>query len=283
MDDIIAFAELEDSIENPVRTYSSGMRLRLGFAVAVHAAPAVLLIDEVLSVGDLAFQQKCLARIRRFKEEGCAIVLITHDLEQVKTLCDKALWLRHGECVAFGDPDPLIGDYKAEMQLETKRRAPGNVETQFTANGVALRMHENRYGSLEAQIRDVRILGAGGERADQLKAGEALHLEIQVYAPSVIGKLHACVSLGRATQGDILDLNTDTDLVAIENVQGETQLELWLDRLDLAAGEYEVSVGLFDADWRYAYDYHSRAYRFEITDTVKASGTLAPPRRWIVR
>jgi len=103
-DSIVAFAELQQSIDSPLRTYSSGMQMRLAFAVAIHTEPEILLIDEVLAVGDLAFQRKCLQRIARFKAEGCTILLVSHDATLIQQLCDEVLWLRGGRLVAHGDP-----------------------------------------------------------------------------------------------------------------------------------------------------------------------------------
>lgn len=111
LDAIVAFAELESFIDNPLRTYSSGMQMRLGFAVAIHTEADVLLIDEVLSVGDHSFQRKCLERIARFKAQGRTIVLVSHDLNMVREFCDDALWLNSGLVMLRGRPDLVIGKY----------------------------------------------------------------------------------------------------------------------------------------------------------------------------
>lgn len=106
-DSIVSFAEIEEFLDNPLRTYSTGMQLRLAFAVASHIDPEVLLIDEVLAVGDLRFQQKCMERIARFKEKGCTGLLVSHAPEQVQQLCDEAIWLHEGKLVAHG-PSPEV-------------------------------------------------------------------------------------------------------------------------------------------------------------------------------
>jgi lipopolysaccharide transport system ATP-binding protein len=116
---IVDFAELERFIDNPVRTYSTGMMMRLAFSVAVHSDPQILLVDEFLSVGDLSFQAKCLNRIAEMKAEGCAIVLVSHDVNQVERLCDRALWLKHGTVVAYGEPMLVAGQYTTEMRSQT--------------------------------------------------------------------------------------------------------------------------------------------------------------------
>jgi len=122
-DSIVDFAELEEFIDSPLRTYSTGMQMRLGFAVAAHTEPKILLIDEMLSVGDMAFQSKCMQRISQFKAEGCAIILVSHDVASIQQLCDEALWLRQGRLVAQGDPEVVVGQYLAEMSTETQRHA----------------------------------------------------------------------------------------------------------------------------------------------------------------
>jgi lipopolysaccharide transport system ATP-binding protein len=124
-DEIVSFAELEDFIDSPLRTYSTGMVLRLAFAVAAHIDPEILLIDEVLRVGDLAFQEKCLARIRQFKSSGCTILLVSHDTDIMGQLCDEVLWLRSGRLAAYGPAEPITRDYVSEMSGELAP-APGS-------------------------------------------------------------------------------------------------------------------------------------------------------------
>jgi lipopolysaccharide transport system ATP-binding protein len=116
LDSIIAFAEVEDAIDNPIRTFSSGMQMRLAFALSVHSAPDVLLIDEVLSVGDVAFQAKCLDRIAQIKASGCAILLVSHDMPTVVDFCDHALWLDGGRLVAQGPAAEVTRQYISHMQ-----------------------------------------------------------------------------------------------------------------------------------------------------------------------
>ncbi len=111
MEEIVAFAEIEEAIESPVRTYSTGMQMRLAFSVAVHTEPSILLIDEVLAVGDISFQQKCLARIQRFREAGCAILLVSHVGSKIEEMCDDAVWLDHGVLKAQGPARDVVRQY----------------------------------------------------------------------------------------------------------------------------------------------------------------------------
>lgn len=114
MDEIVSFAEIEEALDNPIRTYSSGMQMRLAFSVAVHTEPEVLLIDEVLSVGDIAFQRKCLDRISQFKAAGCTILVVSHVNSAIEELCDQAIWLNHGRLMAHGESIEVVRQYTAQ-------------------------------------------------------------------------------------------------------------------------------------------------------------------------
>jgi lipopolysaccharide transport system ATP-binding protein len=122
-DAIIEFAELEDFVDSPLRTFSSGMQMRLAFSIAIHSSPQILLIDEVLTVGDIAFQRKCLDRIARLKAGGCTIILVTHDVGAVEGLCEQALWLRAGRVAAYGPAEAVVGRYLAEVDIESWEHA----------------------------------------------------------------------------------------------------------------------------------------------------------------
>jgi lipopolysaccharide transport system ATP-binding protein len=115
MKEIVAFAEIEEAINNPIRTYSTGMQMRLAFSVAVHTEPDILLIDEVLAVGDLSFQQKCLERIQQFRDNGCSILLVSHVGSKIEEMCEEAIWLDHGRLRASGTARDVVASYNAFM------------------------------------------------------------------------------------------------------------------------------------------------------------------------
>ncbi len=273
-DRIVSFAELEDSIDNPVRTYSSGMQMRLGFSVAVHTDPQVLLVDEFLSVGDLAFQTKCLNRIKEIKSSGCAILLISHSPSQINELCDRAIWLKRGEVVVAGLPEVVTGQYEVEMRSETRRRTPHRPKT-LAASGLELEVNRNRFGSLEVEILDVRLTPG-----DEIRQGEALVVAIEFNAPKAIRAPRFNVGISRADDGfSCLDINTEGTGDRAE-VAGSGRATLSIKRLDLVAGRYYVNVGVFQSDWEYAYDYHWEVYPLRIDGAVGSKGVLGPPFRW---
>jgi hypothetical protein len=168
MDENVTFAGLEDAIDLPQRTYSSGMTMRLGFAIAAHVEADVLLLDEVFAVGDEAFQRKCFGKISEFKQRGGTIVFVSHDASAVERLCDRAILLRHGQLAFDGPTHDAIVRYH---RLLAEEEDPAE-------RGAGLR----EWGSGEARIEDVELLGPDGEPRAQFLAGEGAALRLQVSA-----------------------------------------------------------------------------------------------------
>ncbi|MEJ2750052.1 MAG: Wzt carbohydrate-binding domain-containing protein, partial [Anaerolineae bacterium] len=210
-DSIVAFAELEDFIDNPLRTYSTGMQMRLAFAIAAHIDPDVLLIDEVLAVGDLAFQRKCLDRIAQFRADGCTILLVSHDANQVQRLCDEVLWLQQGKIVALGEPEVVVGQYVANMADETRRRTPVAAPTLHTPSGAELQINKNRFGSLEMEITAVHLLDGQGTPVSEIKSGQSLQVEITCSAPAPIKSPIVGVTISREDGFVCIDTHTEAE------------------------------------------------------------------------
>lgn len=280
-DEIVAFAGLEKFIDNPVRTYSTGMQMRLGFAVAIHTEPDILLIDEVLAVGDLAFQQKCLERIKQFKDRGCTIMLISHDASQVKQFCDEAIWLRGGKIVAQGAPDIVVGEYVAETSSETRRRTPFTQPTVISSSGRELKVNENRFGSMEMKVKAVQLLDREGFAAGEICGGHPLSVAIEYEAMTPIAEPIFTVSVTRREDGFVCyDTSTAAQGLKLPTLEGGGQITLTIERLDLADGEYFVDVGIFEREWAYGYDYHWHVYPLRIRALRGNKGIIAPPQRW---
>lgn len=281
-DDIIAFAELDEHIDQPVRTYSSGMRLRLGFAIAVHVDPKILLIDEVLAVGDLSFQQKCIARIAQFKKQGCAIVLISHDLGQIAAMCDKVIWLDHGAVRGIGAPEEVIADYHAAMTGETRARTQADLAPRTLQNGTVLHAGQNWLGSHEATIAAVEVLDASGREITRLEVDQTVTVRVTIKARTAIDTAHLSVSLSNAEGWTVFDVNSENDATALPKIEGTLSVSLTISRLDLNPGLYRLSVGIWHAGWQYAYDLHLDAYPLEVVGGALLQGVLSPPRRWSI-
>jgi lipopolysaccharide transport system ATP-binding protein len=279
---IVDFAELQRFIESPLRAYSTGMQMRLAFAVAVHTAPEILLIDEVLAVGDASFQSKCLERIAQFKAEGCAIILVSHDTTLIQQLCDEVIWLRAGRMVAHGSPAMVVGQYLDEHSTATRRRTPMDWPTLYTRTGTELRVNENRFGSLELEITDVRLLDAAGVPATELERGDPLRVEIGYVAPQPVLAPIFGVTISREDGLICCDTSTAGASLIPPTVHGRGRISLFLERLDLEGGQYYVDVGVYEAGWEYAYDYHWHVYPLLIHAPGGHLGVLRPPHRWAI-
>jgi len=275
-DQIVKFAELEGFIDNPVRTYSTGMMMRLAFSVAVHTDPDILLVDEFLSVGDLSFQTKCLNRIADMKKQGCAIVLVSHDVGQVERLCDRALWLKHGTVAAYGEPSVVSGQYAMEMRSQTQQRTPTMPE-KYTSAGTTLRVNENRFGSLDIEIEVVQLLPD-----PSIDSGDPLSIEIVYTNKSSIDSAIFNISISQADGKEILNVNTLNMGLPNIPLKDKGTLCLQIDRLEIAAGSYFVNVGVYEQNWSYAYDFHWHAYPLIVNSTIESEGILTPPMRWEV-
>ena len=277
-EDIVNFAELEKSIDSPLRTYSSGMQLRLAFAVSVHTSPDVLLIDEVLAVGDMAFQQKCLERIDRFKREGCAILIVSHDMTQVKAVCDKVIWLRDGRVTAAGDPQDIVSQYENSMMAETEKRGVANVPVQQTRSGHELHFNVNRKGTMEMEIIDVHLLDSNGVSICELENGGALSVEIAFV--SHVRVQPPIFSVTISDKEGVICLDTNTDHLEMPVIDHDGIVRVHFDRLDLTAGEYFVDIGAYATGWGHVYDYHWHVYPLSVHDNAPHKGVLNPPHRW---
>jgi lipopolysaccharide transport system ATP-binding protein len=281
-DAIVDFAELEAFIDNPLRTYSTGMQLRLGFAVAAHTEPEILLVDEVLAVGDLAFQRKCLDRIARFKAKGCTIVLVSHDTTPIRQFCDETLWLRQGKLVAHGPSDVVAGQYVAEMAAETRRRTPAKQPVVRTSTGAELRVNENRFGSMEVEIVAVRLLDSSGLPATELDSGDPLRVEIDYLASGPIRAPIFGVTISRKDGLACYDTSTEASGTHLDMIHGPGRIAFQIERLDLIGEQYYVDVGVYEREWAYAYDYHWHVYPLIIHPTNGEKGIVRPPHRWEV-
>jgi lipopolysaccharide transport system ATP-binding protein len=249
--DVVAFAELEHVFDHPLRTYSDGMRIRLAFAVAVAAEPDALVIDEVLSVGDLRFQEKCFDRLEELQARGTTILLASHDDGLVRRLCSRVVWIDQGRVRAHGEPEDVLETYAGAMRAETERRVAAS-------GGAAPGGDGDRVGTLEVEIADVRVLPATIE-ADSEEA--RIRLEIDLVPRVPVEQPVVSVSLHR--EGDyarMLDLSTEADDTALGVLDGPRTLVLELDRVALPSGAYRFDVGVFEQGWGYIYDYRWHAY-----------------------
>jgi len=279
-DEIVAFAELEKFIDEPIRVYSTGMRMRLAFAVASFINPDILLLDEVLAVGDAPFQRKCLARIGQFKAAGCTIFLVSHDAASVRALCDEAIYLRDGRLVAHGPTDAVMDQYETPSAISDTRLSHVEVPDVQLAGG-SLKLGVNRTGTQEVQIEKVSLLNLQGRPTRTVPSGSGLIVEIRFRArngdtPFVI----ASVGINLPDGTPCFDTNTSLAEVRLRSGPEPATVRLAIDRLDLSGGEYFVDVGLYHPDWERSFDHHAQAYPLTVIGVTSGKGTLYPPFRW---
>jgi len=275
--EIVEFAQLESFIESPLRTYSTGMVMRLAFSIASHVEPDVLVVDEALSVGDLSFQQRCIDRMYEFRSAGVTIVFVSHDPGRIRELCDEVVWLRGGHVAAAGPPMEVTARYVQSQAEAARQLTPRDVPDAYTPGGVKLEAHRNRFGSLEATIGEVHIRNAWNEPCSEIASGGSIRLEMEVDIPRPAAPALASATVRRVD--DLICLDTYTE-VASQPDDGRIRLDI--ERLDLAAGEYVFDVGLYNGDWTRTYDYHFGAYPFRVTGRAAGAGMMAPPMSWRV-
>jgi len=300
-DEIVDFAELREFIDAPVKTYSSGMYMRLGFAVAIHVDPDVLLVDEVLAVGDEGFTHKCLDKFAEFRRRNKTILLVTHSLNLVERFCDEALWLDTGRAMTHGDPKRVVGAYltkveesEAQLLADTTAKAveqagqvrrSGRVEGREEAERPAdptsnmFTATEGRWGSREVEITDVTFLGRDGQPTFVVHSGEPLAIRVKVRAERPTDDFVFGVGIFNADGVCCYGTNTFLEEMNPERLSGDAHATFAVDSLDLVEGTYKVDVAVHKRDG-FPYDYHRLLYTFRVKSRVRDVGIYRPRHRW---
>jgi ABC-type polysaccharide/polyol phosphate transport system ATPase subunit len=296
-DEIVEFAELQEFIDAPVKTYSSGMYMRLGFAVAVNVDPDVLLVDEVLAVGDEGFTHKCLDKFAEFKRRNKTILLVTHSLGMVERFCDAAVWLDGGRKRAEGDPARVVGAYVTDVERQeeaflsasdAKHRAAASAAPVAAAEGpvdagdVAADMSraaEGRWGSGLVQITDVTLHTADGQPTHIFHTGEGLSVRLRLRASRPVTDFVFGIGVYNAEGLCVYGTNTDIEEHAAEALDGEGEVRFEIEALDLVEGTYKLDVAVHKRDGA-PYDYHRLLYTFRVKSRLKDVGVYRPRHRW---
>lgn len=302
-DEIVEFAEMQDFIDAPVKTYSSGMYMRLGFAVAVHVDPDVLLVDEVLAVGDQGFTHKCIDKFAEFRRRNKSILLVTHSLDLVEKFCDVAHWLDHGLTKGEGDPKRVVAAYiidvedteenelaKAEAtrvaaaakevtEAHTTEIAPAPAveETQGPKDG--FKSDEGRWGTREVEISNVTITGPQGEAGHVFQSGESIQVRMDVSAKEKITDFVFGLGLFNADNVCVYGTNTNLEEFQPAEIEGAGSVTFTIDKLDLVEGTYRLDLAVHKADG-YPYDYHRLLYTFRVKSRIRDVGIYRPDHSW---
>jgi ABC-type polysaccharide/polyol phosphate transport system ATPase subunit len=302
-DEIVEFAEMKEFIDAPVKTYSSGMYMRLGFAVAIHVDPDVLLVDEVLAVGDEGFTHKCLDKFAEFKRRGKTILLVTHSLGLVERFCDEALWMDSGQMKGLGDPKRVIGAYITDVeQSEEQQLAKDDARAQETTTAVSpdepasavlpdhpietaagpgdmFRATEGRWGSREIEITDVQLAGPDGAAGHVFHTGQPLTIRVSLRSPLAIDDFVIGIGIFNAEGVCCYGTNTSIEELTAVRIFGDAEARFSIESLELVEGTYKLDVAIHKLDG-YPYDYHRLLYTFRVKSRTKDVGIYRPRHEW---
>jgi len=256
-DSIVDFSELEQFIDNPVRSYSSGMYVRLGFAVAVHIDPDVLLIDEVLAVGDESFQAKCMQHIRKFQNEGRTIVIVTHAVDQVREMCNQAVLLDHGVVAAQGNPAEVVRVYREKVAT--------------TPTGDKVNVLHN------VDIADVKLLDAEGRSAETFVSGGPMRVEVEMMANAFVKDPVFSVNIHDSAGQHVFGTNTNWRFMQIDLDSGPARLSIDFPIVPMREGTFNLTVGVHSRDGLTLYATTDRTTRFAVRSETDEPGRLFLP------
>lgn len=267
LDEIIAFSELEAFIDDPVRTYSSGMYMRLAFSVAIHVGADILLIDEILAVGDAAFQAKCFERLMEIKAAGTTIVIVSHSMAQLERICDRTIWLEDGRIRMEGAPNEVHPVYLEEMgRRQQLSPAPAPQQTAPADS--------------PARWQEITLLNEQDEPIDKFRTGDTVILRLR-YAADPTRAAEAMIGLAcyRADNTLCYGTNTQREHMAPIRLQAQGEIRCKFAPMNLIAGSYWIDVGLRRPDL-FAYDYAAKAVRFTVYDPIDETGVTRLDHTW---
>ncbi len=281
-DQIVEFSGLAEFMEEPVKNYSSGMYVRLGFAVAIHTDPDILLVDEVLAVGDEQFSHRCLRRIEELLVQGKTVLFVSHSLDLVAGLCDRALWLEGGRQRLVGNPRRAIDAYRQEVAVREGEAHRPSGEQQEGSGEESPDGEPLRWGSREAEITAVRLwVGNGAEREERylLESGTAATFEIDVRAGRPLDDFVFGIAISTPRGVDCWGTNTDLAGWRPARLEGEGRVQIHCPALRLAPGEYRVDIAVHARDGA-PYDYRRQVIGFTVTSRERGEGVYFPEHKF---
>lgn len=301
IDGIIAFADIGSYIDVPVKHYSSGMYVRLGFAVAVHLQPDILLIDEVLAVGDEVFQHKCLQTIKRMRRQGVTVILVSHSMEQISDMCDTVLWLHDGHVRSFGEPAQVIADYLAHTSAQEQEKQVASWKTSSIVEKDSKTITGNqgqttaryargapapdayRWGDSAIVIREARLLGADQRPSVTFMPDQPMRIEFDYEVQRPISKPPAFgFAIYRSDQVWCYGTNTVIEQIAFppDELPPAGTVVVDLPLLQLLQGDYTLDVAVHSQDGATTHDYIRDAVRFYVKNSRGDSGIFRPRVHW---
>jgi homopolymeric O-antigen transport system ATP-binding protein len=291
MDVIVRFAELEGFIDQPVKTYSTGMLMRLAFASAIHVDPDVLIVDEALSVGDVYFQRKSLDRMEFFRKAGKTVLFVSHEPTLVQRFCARALWLEQGRVAMVGDAKEVVTAYQAfcarleEERLRDSARKGGIASREHDDILRELKLTGSRWGNGRIRFTGVEMINSRGEPAWILKTGEEVTIRLRVEADDDYPAPVFAIDVHRFDGVFVGSVNNiDTHPTPLPVKKGTNTLDLWLPALDLPYNSYFLSLKAYTEDggpdWKDPADIHNQMYQFDVVTDRLIHGLMRFDAEW---
>lgn len=303
MEEIIAFSELEEFIDNPVRTYSSGMYMRLAFSIAINVDADILLVDEILTVGDFNFQAKCFNRLREVKAAGTTIVIVSHSMEQIEQICERSIWIHDGKIRQEGSPRDVhpeyldfMGEKRQELAwkeiddtVEEEVNEENNAENEEThSEGDSEDSSEicdengetkKRWGNGDARIKKIVLLDKQGTEKTVFKTGDAVTVQIIYEVKKEVEDAVFGIGIFRSDGIQCYGTNTRIDKQDKFSLVKDGMAEINIPDMNLISGEYLLDVAI-EADIGIAVDYYREAYRFEVFSDISDVGIARIEHEW---
>ena len=281
--DIISFSELGDYIENPVRTYSSGMYMRLAFSVAINVDADILLVDEILAVGDAAFQAKCFRKMQEIKAEGTTIVIVSHSLNQIEQICDRSIWIDQGRIRMEGlpmDVHPFYLDYMGSKTSALDAASGSNAQSEDLHSGSSAAPNGNRWGSREIEIAGVKMLNADGEESKTIRTDEPICIccDYICRTPEIRTSV---IGLGVYRADGLYCYGSNTLIDRIQNVvlKDRGTVTVNIPKMSFLPGTYLLDIA-FQKEDGFSYDYWRGCIRFKVYSELQDAGVARLEHNW---
>ncbi|MBR3282004.1 MAG: ABC transporter ATP-binding protein [Ruminococcus sp.] len=289
LDDIVSFSELEEFIDNPVRTYSSGMYMRLAFSVAINVDADILLIDEILAVGDANFQAKCFNKLKEIKAHGTTIVIVSHSLGQIEQICDRSIWIHEGLIRAEGPPKEIDLEYldfmgqklqeSTRKELEEKQQEEGSAELAEEETQEETPEEKKRWGSGAARIKKIRAYASDGAEQRIFRTGESIRFKLDYSVREKVPDAVFGIGIFNRDGVQCYGTNTRIDKLPEFSLEKNGTAEIFLEKADLLPGEYLLDFAIETGDG-IPVDYYREAYKIEMISNIGDVGISRIEHKW---
>lgn len=282
IDDIIRFSELEDYMDNPVRTYSSGMYMRLAFSVAINVDADILLIDEILAVGDANFQAKCLNKLREIKSKGTTIVIVSHSLAQIEQICDRTLWIHEGNVRCDGNPHDIHPIYMDHMGKKRQSNILEIQKVQEVKKKTISNVNNNiRWGNGKARIEDIKLYNVNGDLQNVFRTGSDLIIKINYSVNHKVEDAVFGIGIFRSDGIQCFGTNTRIDNLSKYDLISDGICEIQLKQVNLIPGIYNIDIAI-ECNIGDPVDYYKNACQIQTYSTINDVGIVRLEHTWTI-